>query len=136
MGSPEETYLATAAQLEAMIAQATGELRRLALARAVTVLPEEAITVADLRREGNRRDLAWQRAVIRAVTRTITLHPQGRGRHPFNPDGTLKIEWPDPSTAPTTPASRMMARHWLTTLGCERPPMRSSSDLGIWTMEG
>jgi len=91
----EETYLATAAQLEAMIAQARGELRRLALARAVTVLPEEAITAADIRREWHRRDLAWQRAVIRGVTRRITLYPQGRGRHPFDPDKTLKIQWAD-----------------------------------------
>jgi site-specific DNA recombinase len=96
----EETYLATAAQLEAMTAQARGELRRLALARAVTVLPEEAITAADIRREWHRRDLAWQRAVIRGVTRKITLYPQGRGRHPFNPDKTLKIQWADRPVEP------------------------------------
>jgi hypothetical protein len=40
----EETYLDTAAQLDGMITTARAELRRLALARAVTVLPEEAIT--------------------------------------------------------------------------------------------
>jgi len=91
----EETYLDTAAQLDGMIAQARSELRRLALARAVTVLPEEAITAADIRREWGRRDLAWRRAVIRGVTRKITLFPQGRGRHPFNPDKTLKIQWAD-----------------------------------------
>jgi hypothetical protein len=84
-----------------MIAQARSELRRLALARAVTVLPEEAITAADIRREWNRRDLAWRRAVIRGVTRRITLYPQGRGRHPFDPDRTLKIQWAD---RPLTPA--------------------------------
>ncbi len=91
----EETYLDTAAQLDAMITNARAELRRLALARAVTVLPEEAITSADIRREWNRRDLAWRRAVIRGVTRKITLFPQGRGRHPFDPDRTLKVEWAD-----------------------------------------
>ena len=91
----EETYLDTAAQLDGMIAQARSELRRLALARAVTVLPEEAITAADIRREWGRRDLAWRRAVIRGVTRRITLFPQGRGRHPFDPDKTLKVEWAD-----------------------------------------
>jgi hypothetical protein len=97
----EETYLATTAQLDGMIAQARSELRRLALARAVTVLPEEAITAADIRREWNRRDLAWQRAVIRGVARKITLYPQGRGRHPFDPDKTLKIQWAD---RPVNPA--------------------------------
>jgi hypothetical protein len=91
----EETYLDKAAQLEAVIADARSELRRLALAHAVTVLPEEAITAADIRREWNRRDLAWRRAVIRGVTRKITLYPQGHGRHPFEPDKTLRIEWAD-----------------------------------------
>jgi hypothetical protein len=97
----EETYLDTAAQLDAMIAAARAELRRLALARAVTVLPEEAITAADIRREWNRCDLAWQRAVIRGVTRRITLFPQGRGRHPFDPVRTRKVEWAD---RPVNPA--------------------------------
>ncbi len=91
----EETYLDTAAQLDAMITAARSELRRLALARAVTVLPEDAIGAADIRHEWNRRDLAWQRAVIRGVARKITLFPQGRGRHPFNADKTLKIQWAD-----------------------------------------
>jgi len=96
----EETYLDKAAQLEAMIAAARSELRRLALARTVTVLPEEAITAADVRAEWDRRDLAWRRAVIRGVTRSITLFPQGRGR-PFDPDRTLKIAWAD---RPVNPA--------------------------------
>jgi hypothetical protein len=65
------------------------------------VLPEEAIGAADIRREWNRRDLAWQRAVIRGVTRKITLYPQGRGRHPFDPDKTLRVEWAD---RPVNPA--------------------------------
>lgn len=96
----EETYLDTAAQLEAMIAAARAELRRLALARAVTVLPEEAVTAADVRREWQRRDLAWRRAVVRGVTRRITLFPQGRGRRPFDPDKTLRIEWADRAINP------------------------------------
>jgi hypothetical protein len=29
------------------------------------------------------------------VTRRITLFPQGRGRHPFDPEETLRIEWAD-----------------------------------------
>jgi hypothetical protein len=97
----EETYLDTAAQLDGMITTARAELCRLALARAVTVLPEEAITAADIRREWDRRDLGWRRAVIRGVTRKITLFSQGRGRHPFNPDKTLKVEWADRPINPT-----------------------------------
>lgn len=29
------------------------------------------------------------------MTRRITLFPQGRGRHPFDPDKTLRVEWAD-----------------------------------------
>jgi site-specific DNA recombinase len=90
----EERYLEVTARLEQMIADARSKLRRLALARAVTVLPEDAVTAADIRAEWNRRDLAWRRAVIRGVTRKITLLPQGRGSR-FNPDATLRIQWAD-----------------------------------------
>jgi DNA invertase Pin-like site-specific DNA recombinase len=90
----EERYLEVTARLDQMITDARSELRRLALARAVTVLPDEAVTAADIRAEWNRRDLAWRRAVIRGVTRKITLAPQGRGFR-FNPDATLRIQWAD-----------------------------------------